>query len=144
MKHEGRAKKVVVACSWRAGSGGRLVRSAPITLELLSRLPLSYFLLAIVRFSPCNCPLYLCLLQDAIRSRISLGSSPGSNDRRTVIKAELDALRTEQGKFKADRGRTLDEVKRLQENVQKKIKDAQASRGKLSYKSVGEIDDRIQ
>lgn len=89
--------------------------------------------------------MYLCLLlQDAVRSRISLGSSPGSNDRRTVIKAELDALRGEQGKFKADRGRTLDEVKRLQENVQKKIKDAQASRGKLSYKSVGEIDDRIQ
>lgn len=79
-----------------------------------------------------------------MRSRIALGQSPGSNDRRTTLKAEMDALRGEQGKFKADRSKTLEEVKRLQENVQKKIKDAQASRGKLSYKNVAEIDERIQ
>lgn len=82
--------------------------------------------------------------QDAVRSRIALAQSPGSNDRRTVLKAEMDALRGEQGKYKAERQKTLDEVKRLQEGVQKKIKDAQASKGKLSYKNVGEIDQRIE
>lgn len=79
-----------------------------------------------------------------MRSRIALASSPGSNDRRTTIKAELDSLRTEQGKYKGERQKTLEEVKRLQEGVQKKIKDAQASRGKLAYKNVGEIDERIE
>jgi uncharacterized small protein (DUF1192 family) len=34
-------------------------------------------------------------------------------------------------------------MKRLQENVQKKIKDAQASKGKLGFKSVAEVDERI-
>ena len=55
----------------------------------------------------------------------------------------MDALRTEQGKYKADRSKTLDEVKRLQEGVQKKIKDAQASRSKQTYRSVAEVDERI-
>lgn len=84
------------------------------------------------------------LSQDAIRSRISLSQAPGGNDRRTQIKAELDSLRAEQGNFKANRQKTFDEMKRLQENVQKKIKDAQASRGKLSFKSVAEVDQRIE
>ena len=56
----------------------------------------------------------------------------------------MDGLRSEQGKYKADRGKTLDEMKRLQENVGKKIKDAQAQRGKMAYKNVGEIDQRIE
>lgn len=82
--------------------------------------------------------------QDAVRSRISLTQAPTSNDRRSVLKAEMDSLRSEQGKFKADRGKTFDEMKRLQEQVGKKIKDAQAQKGKLSFKNVGEIDDRIR
>jgi hypothetical protein len=56
----------------------------------------------------------------------------------------MDGLRAEQGKFKADRSKTFDEMKRLQENVQKKIKEAQAQRGKVAFRSVGEIDDRIE
>ncbi len=79
-----------------------------------------------------------------MRSRISLSQSPGSNDRRTVIKGELDALRGEQGKNKAERQKTLDEMKKLQENVQKRIKEVQAGKGKVGYRNVGEIDDRIE
>jgi len=81
--------------------------------------------------------------QDAIRSRISLTQAPTSNDRRSQLKAEMDDLRGEQGKFKADRGRTLDEMKRLQEGVGRKIKDVQAQKGKMSFRNVVEIDDRI-
>jgi hypothetical protein len=42
-----------------------------------------------------------------------------------------------------ERGKTLDQVKRLQEGVQQKIKDLQAQRAKLPYKNVEEIDQRI-
>ena len=56
----------------------------------------------------------------------------------------MDSLRSEQGNFKSTRQKTFDEMKRLQEGVQKKIKDAQASRGKMPYKSVAEVDQRIE
>jgi cytochrome c556 len=56
----------------------------------------------------------------------------------------MDALRAEQGKYKAERSKTFDEMKRLQEGVQRKIKEVQAQRGKLAYRSVGEIDERIK
>jgi hypothetical protein len=35
-------------------------------------------------------------------------------------------------------------MKRLQEGVQKKIKDSQTQRGKLGFKSVAEVDQRIE
>lgn len=79
-----------------------------------------------------------------MRSRIQLSQSPGGNDRRSQIKAEMDALRTEQGSYKSNRQKTFDEMKRLQEGVQKKIKDAQTQRGKLGFTSVGEIDQRLE
>jgi hypothetical protein len=82
--------------------------------------------------------------QDAIKSRIALSQAPGGNDRRSQIKAEMDSLRGEQGNNKSARQKTFDEMKRLQEGVQKKIKDAQASRGKLGFKSVAEVDQRIE
>jgi len=82
--------------------------------------------------------------QDAVKARIQLTQAPGGNDRRSQIKAEMDSLRGEQGSFKQTRQKTFDEMKRLQEGVQKKIKDAQASRGKLGYKSVAEVDQRIE
>ncbi|KAK4684157.1 hypothetical protein P7C73_g6042, partial [Tremellales sp. Uapishka_1] len=81
---------------------------------------------------------------DAIRSRISLAQAPSSGDRRSVLKGEMDALRSEQGKYKVDRGKIFDEMKRLQDGVQRKIKEVQTQRGKLGFKSVQEVDDRIR
>ncbi|WVQ75127.1 hypothetical protein IAR50_004736 [Cryptococcus sp. DSM 104548] len=81
---------------------------------------------------------------DAIRSRIALSQAPTSNDRRSAIKSELDSLRGEQAKFKGDRNKLFEEMKRLQEGVQKKIKEVQGSRGKIVYRSVAEVDARIQ
>ncbi|WWD20132.1 hypothetical protein CI109_104608 [Kwoniella shandongensis] len=81
---------------------------------------------------------------DAVRSRIALSQSPSSNDRRSIIKAEMDSLRSDQAKFKGDRNKLFEEMKRLQENVGKKIKDVQTQRGKLGYKSVADIDARIE
>lgn len=56
----------------------------------------------------------------------------------------MDALRTEQGKFKGDRQKTFDEMKRLQESVGKRIKDAQTQKGRMGFKNVSEIDQRIE
>ena len=55
----------------------------------------------------------------------------------------MEGLRGEQGKNKADRGKTLDEMKRLQEGVQRKIKDVQAQKGKMTFRSLAEVDERI-
>ena len=55
----------------------------------------------------------------------------------------MDGLRGEQGKSKSDRGKTLDEMKRLQEAVSRKIKDVQAQKGKMAYRSLAEVDERI-
>ncbi|KAL7424948.1 multicopy suppressor of BFA (Brefeldin A) [Cryptotrichosporon argae] len=80
---------------------------------------------------------------DAVRSRIALSQAPGGNDRRSQIKAELDGLRSEQSKFKADRGKLFDELRRLQESVSKKIEAAKAARGKVAFKSVADVEARI-
>ena len=56
----------------------------------------------------------------------------------------MDSLRAEQAKFKGDRGKVLDEMKRLQEGVSRKVKDAQANKGKIGFKSISEVDERIR
>ncbi|WVW86720.1 hypothetical protein I302_108774 [Kwoniella bestiolae CBS 10118] len=80
---------------------------------------------------------------DAIRSRISLTQAPQGGDRRSEIKAEMDSLRGDQAKFKGDRNRLFDEMKKYQEALAKKIKDVQGQKGKVSYRTTGEIDERI-
>ncbi|OCF61799.1 nuclear segregation protein Bfr1 [Kwoniella mangroviensis CBS 10435] len=80
---------------------------------------------------------------DAIRSRISLTQAPQGGDRRSEIKAEMDSLRSEQAKFKGDRNKLFDEMKKYQESLAKKIKEVQGQKGKVSYRTTGEIDDRI-
>ncbi|KAF8897540.1 hypothetical protein BD779DRAFT_1667503 [Infundibulicybe gibba] len=62
----------------------------------------------------------------AVRDKISLTTKSGpGNDRRTVLRAELD-------------------IKTLQDNIQKKIKDIQTAKSKTSFKSVAEVDAHIK
>lgn len=56
----------------------------------------------------------------------------------------MDTLRGEQGKFKTERGKLFDEMRKLQDNVNKKIKDVQAQRQKTGFKNVAELDGRIR
>lgn len=79
-----------------------------------------------------------------MRSRISLSKAPQGNDRRSQVRAEMDALRAEQGGFKAERGKLLDELRKLQDALNKKIKDVQAQRAKTGIKNVAELDARIR
>ncbi|TFK75903.1 hypothetical protein BDN72DRAFT_786031 [Pluteus cervinus] len=81
---------------------------------------------------------------DAVRNKIGLATKGGSgNDRRTTLRAELDSIQSQQGNNKASRSKLLDQVKALNESVAKKVKDLQAAKGKIAFKSVEEVDAHI-
>ncbi|KAJ3559207.1 hypothetical protein NP233_g11326 [Leucocoprinus birnbaumii] len=80
----------------------------------------------------------------AVREKINLATqSTTSNERRNALKAELDGLRDQQSSKKLNRGQLLEQVKSLQDTVQKKIKDLQAQKSKVPFKTVNEIDERV-
>ncbi|KAL7416870.1 hypothetical protein BDY24DRAFT_378516 [Mrakia frigida] len=86
-----------------------------------------------------------------IKNKIALAtnsptSGSGSPDatRRSQLKAELDGLRGQQAETKGKRGKILDELKKVREDVGKKIKDLQASKSKMNFKTVDEVDDQIK
>ncbi len=55
----------------------------------------------------------------------------------------MDALRGEQGKFKTERNKLFDEMRKLQDSVNTKIKAVQAQRQKTGFKNVAEVDARV-
>ncbi|CAE6523154.1 unnamed protein product [Rhizoctonia solani] len=81
----------------------------------------------------------------AVKEKIaSLGKNGPANERRNELKSELDSLRSQQAGAKTNRTRILDDLKALQEENQKKIKDLQASKGKTAYKTVQDVDNQIR
>ncbi|KAK7695803.1 hypothetical protein QCA50_000441 [Cerrena zonata] len=81
----------------------------------------------------------------AVKEKISLTSKGGAgNERRNQLRAELDSIRGQQSSTKLARGKVFDQLKYIQDGVQKKIKDLNAARGKIPYKTVAEVDDRIK
>ncbi|CAE6455455.1 unnamed protein product [Rhizoctonia solani] len=81
----------------------------------------------------------------AVKEKIaSLGKGGPANERRNELKAELDTIRSQQAGTKADRSRILDELKALQDENQKKIKDLQAAKGKTPYKTVQDVENQIR
>ncbi|KAJ9105201.1 hypothetical protein QFC20_004336 [Naganishia adeliensis] len=79
-----------------------------------------------------------------VRSKLSLLHAPQSEtDRRSVIKAELDALQAQQRDAKGDRTKLFDQLKRTQDSIAGKIKDVNAQRGKLPVKNRDEAEQRI-
>ncbi|TFK55712.1 hypothetical protein OE88DRAFT_651863 [Heliocybe sulcata] len=83
---------------------------------------------------------------NAIKDKIGLASNRpnGANDRRTQLRSELDSLRSQQGGNKAARGKVLDQLKSLQDGVQKKVKDLQAAKAKVPFKTVPELEAHIK
>ncbi|GAA5912237.1 hypothetical protein JCM6882_005204 [Rhodosporidiobolus microsporus] len=84
--------------------------------------------------------------QNDLRARIS-SSAPKSSpehERKLAVRKELDALRTEQAARKGGRGKTLDNLKALQDAVGKKIKDLQAAKTKAPFKTVQEVENQIK
>ncbi|KAG0709640.1 hypothetical protein DFH29DRAFT_993046 [Suillus ampliporus] len=80
----------------------------------------------------------------AVREKISSATQSGTgNDRRTTLKAELDSIRGQQSSTKLSRGKTLEQLKTIQDGIQKKIKDIQAARGKTPFRTAAEVDAHI-
>lgn len=80
---------------------------------------------------------------NAIREKISSAKGDFSNDKKSQIRSELEEIRSQQSDSKLNRGKVIEQLKALQEGIQKKIKDLNASRSKAKYKSVEEIDAHI-
>ncbi|GAA6004112.1 hypothetical protein JCM10207_002432 [Rhodosporidiobolus poonsookiae] len=84
--------------------------------------------------------------QNDLRNKISSSTPKGSPDmeRKLAVRKELDALRGEQAQKKGGRGKTLEQLKTLQDNLNKKIKDLQAAKAKAPFKSVEEVEQQIK
>ncbi|KAJ3997017.1 hypothetical protein F5050DRAFT_1491607 [Lentinula boryana] len=81
----------------------------------------------------------------AAKDKISLANKGGAgNERRNALKAELDQIRGQQSNNKTSRGKVLDQIKTYDESIKKKIKDLQAAKGKISFKSTAELDAHIK
>lgn len=60
--------------------------------------------------------------QTAVRDKISLFTKTGpENDKRNILRAELDSIRDQQMANKNSRGKTLDQIKALQDGIQRKV-----------------------
>ncbi|KAG6332304.1 hypothetical protein ID866_6788 [Astraeus odoratus] len=82
---------------------------------------------------------------NAVREKLSQGSKPDAGkDRRAALIAELDTIRGQQSSSKTSRGKILDQVKTLQDKIQKQVKDLQAARAKTSFRTVAEVDAHIE
>ncbi|SNX82214.1 related to BFR1 - Nuclear segregation protein [Melanopsichium pennsylvanicum] len=81
-----------------------------------------------------------------VRSLLS-GSGPSKDSpagiRRSQLRAELDTLRNQQAGSKGARGKTLEDLRTLQDSIGKKIKDLQHAKSKTPYKSTADVDSRI-
>ncbi|KAI0335495.1 hypothetical protein GY45DRAFT_1240466 [Cubamyces sp. BRFM 1775] len=81
----------------------------------------------------------------AVKEKISLTSKSGpGSERRNALKAELDSIRGQQSTNKVSRSKVIEQLKTLQDGIQKKIKDLNAAKAKIPYKTVAEVDERIR
>jgi len=81
----------------------------------------------------------------AVRDKISLATKSGpGNDRRTALRTELDSIRGQQANNKTSRSKIQEQVKALNDGIQKKIKDLQAAKSKTTFKTVAEVDAHIK
>ncbi|KIP10625.1 hypothetical protein PHLGIDRAFT_28417 [Phlebiopsis gigantea 11061_1 CR5-6] len=81
---------------------------------------------------------------NSVKDKLSGGRGGPAQERRKQLLDELAEIRTSQGNIKQSRSKVFDQLKALQDGVQKKIKDLNAAKAKLTYKSVQDVDDRIR
>jgi uncharacterized coiled-coil DUF342 family protein len=82
---------------------------------------------------------------NAVKEKISLVTKGGSgNETRNTLRAELEELRSQQSGNKASRGKIFDQMKTLQEGIQKKVKDLQSARAKTQFRTIEEVDTHIR
>ncbi|RPD67132.1 hypothetical protein L226DRAFT_608374 [Lentinus tigrinus ALCF2SS1-7] len=82
---------------------------------------------------------------NAVREKIALSQKGGAgNERRNALRAELDGIRGQQSTSKLARGKVIEQLKSIQDGIQKKVKDLNAAKAKIPYKTVAEVDERIR
>lgn len=60
--------------------------------------------------------------QSAVKEKIGLASKSGpGNDRRNTLRTELDGIRDTQMSNKTSRGKIIEQIKALQDGIQKKV-----------------------
>lgn len=83
-----------------------------------------------------------------VRLKIGDPKNGGANApliaRRQELRAEMETIRESQFKEKSSRGKVLDQIRVTNEILQRKIKELNANRAKLTYKSVSEVDAKIK
>ncbi|KAK2466216.1 hypothetical protein APHAL10511_001858 [Amanita phalloides] len=79
----------------------------------------------------------------AVRDKIALATTSGpGNDGEAALRSELNDIKARQSSSKTSRSQILDQIKSLQENIQKK--DLQSARSKLPFRTVEEVDAHIR
>ncbi|KAE8271697.1 hypothetical protein A4X09_0g644 [Tilletia walkeri] len=83
---------------------------------------------------------------DNVRSILN-GTGPSKDTpegkRREALRSELDEIRNKQAGSKGSRGKVLDQIKALQDSTTKRIKDLNAAKAKLPFKSPADVDAQI-
>ena len=59
--------------------------------------------------------------QNALKDKIGLGKGESGNDRKSQIKKELDEIRSQQSDNKLNREKVFEQLKALQDGIQKKV-----------------------
>lgn len=82
---------------------------------------------------------------DTIRNKIkdTTGKGP-SADKSAELKGQLNDLRKKQADRKSGKQRFYDELRSLDEGIHRKISSVQASKAKMPFKSVEEVDSQIK
>ena len=72
------------------------------------------------------------------------GKGGTASERRTALRSELDELFNQQAGNKPSRTKTWDQVKALDEGIKQKIKDLQAAKAKVPFKTTAEVDSHVK
>ena len=60
--------------------------------------------------------------QSTVRDKIGFATKSGpGNDRKNILRAELDSIRDQQSTNKHSRGKLVDQIKAIQDGIQKKV-----------------------
>ncbi|KAI5122920.1 hypothetical protein M0805_007598 [Coniferiporia weirii] len=80
-----------------------------------------------------------------VYAEIDASSNRGSGNKRQIeLRAELNKIGQDQEKFKNSRGQIVGQLKAINGDIAKKIKDWQAAKSKTQFKSVAEVDAHIK
>ncbi|KAF9568894.1 hypothetical protein CPC08DRAFT_702012 [Agrocybe pediades] len=81
----------------------------------------------------------------AVRDKIASATKSGpANERQKVLRAELDSIRDKQSLNKNSRSKQLDQINAINESIAKKVKDLNAAKSKIPYKTVADVDAQIK